>query len=151
VAFLLSAAARLLSLVAGETMCTWLTLSAQEQSMVTLVVENGPSAGKRVELTGTLIIGRDDADLTFDDPEVSRRHAAIRPGTGGLYRGAEIEDLGSTNGTFVDGVRVLGSVALKDGARVRLGDTTIVIETAAVDAGATRVRDSPLEGDLTQR
>jgi S-DNA-T family DNA segregation ATPase FtsK/SpoIIIE len=112
--------------------------------LVTLVVENGPLAGKRVELTTTLVIGRDDADLTIDDPEASRRHAVVRPGTGGLYRGAEIEDLGSTNGTFVDGVRVRGSVALKHGSRVQLGGTTIVIETAAADAGATRVSDSPL-------
>ena len=51
-----------------------------------------------------LIIGRQDSDLLLDDPQVSRRHAVVRAVDGEL----EVEDLGSANGTFVNGARVDG-------------------------------------------
>ena len=127
--------------------CASITLAL----MVTLVLATGPSEGSRVALTGEMIIGRDEADLSLDDPQVSRRHAAIRPGAGGAYREAEIVDLGSTNGTFVDGVRITGTVLLTDGARVDVGDTTILVEIVAVDRGVTRVRTSPGTSDHETR
>ena len=67
-----------------------------------LVFKEGPLAGRRVEVVGELVIGRVDAGLTIDDEEVSRRHAVVRPGDGEI----EIEDLGSRNGTYVNGVRI---------------------------------------------
>ena len=56
-------------------------------------------------------------DIQLPDPGVSRQHARIVRSSGAF----EIEDLGSRNGTFVDGRRVYGRVALTPGARVRLG------------------------------
>ena len=57
----------------------------------------------------------------FDSPTISRRHARIVVGGAS----ATIEDLGSKNGTFVNGARVTGSVTLQDGDTVRLGSATV--------------------------
>jgi hypothetical protein len=80
-------------------------------------------AGNRHHLTRPVTtVGRgSDADLRIDDPGVSRRHAEIRVSN----VAAEIMDLGSTNGTIVDGRRVR-SAALADGSTIRLGNTTLV-------------------------
>ena len=67
-----------------------------------LVVTKGPLAGQRLELDGELVIGREGAPVTIEDSELSRRHAAVRPVMGGF----EVEDLGSLNGTFVNGNRI---------------------------------------------
>jgi hypothetical protein len=71
-----------------------------------------------------VIIGREDADLTIADPQLSRRHAVVRPSA----RGVVIEDLGSANGTFVDGVRISEAVTLTPGATVRVGGSEIALE-----------------------
>ena len=92
--------------------------------MATLVVTSGPAAGQRLEITGEIVIGR-EGDLDVKDEEVSRRHAAIRPGAQGI----EIEDLGSTNGTVVvqpglpaEDLQPGIAVALVPGAIVDLGE-----------------------------
>ena len=74
--------------------------------------------GKRLPLQpGENILGRDEADIQIDSPTVSRRHARIRiAGTE-----AVIEDLGSKNGTLVNGERVSTVVRLKDGDQVQVG------------------------------
>ena len=66
---------------------------------------------------GTVEIGRDrEAHVHVDDPKVSRRHAALR-----LHDGrATLRDLGSNNGTFVDGVRIEGELALRPGAVITI-------------------------------
>jgi len=65
-----------------------------------------------------LTIGRlPDNDLALDSPLISRRHARLLHEGGGSF----LEDLGSTNGTFVDGQRIEGRVALRPGARVDIG------------------------------
>lgn len=77
--------------------------------------------GARIPLSARLtMIGRSpEADIRLHDPGVSSRHAAIR-----LGRSATIEDLGSTNGTFVDGRRV-GTADLRDGAVIVLGGVRV--------------------------
>jgi hypothetical protein len=68
----------------------------------------------------TVRLGRGaDVDIRLDDPSVSRAHAEITLGTP-----ATIRDLGSTNGTFVDGSKV-GEATLNDGSRVTLGTLTL--------------------------
>ncbi len=69
-------------------------------------------------------IGRDpDAAVTFDDPSVSRHHAAVIHDDGDYV----IEDLGSSNGTFVDGVPVVSCV-LRDGDTVQIGNNLFYFE-----------------------
>lgn len=70
------------------------------------------------------VIGRGtDVDLRVDDPGASRRHCQIVLGTT-----PSVVDLGSTNGTLVDGYRV-ESAALLDGATITVGTTTLVFRT----------------------
>jgi hypothetical protein len=73
-----------------------------------------------------LVIGRGaEADLRINDPGISRRHAEIRV-TGRDRPEASVVDLGSTNGTMVDGSRVR-EARLRDGQRLRVGNTDIVV------------------------
>ncbi len=65
--------------------------------------------------------------MNLPDPEVSRRHASVRPTDDGLV----VEDLGSMNGTWVDGRRLTGPLVVAAGSTLRVGDTTIAVELAA--------------------
>ena len=100
-----------------------------------LIVRSGPRSGERIELIDELVVGRENADLTVHDEEVSRRHLAVRPHEDGV----ELEDLGSTNGTFVDGARLSAVVVVSTGARVTLGETELEIEIE-VPEPSTRAR-----------
>ena len=95
-----------------------------------LVFSEGPLAGQRVEVDAELVLGREDASLTIDDEEISRRHAVIRPTDGGV----EIEDLGSTNGTYVNAVRIEGPTRLAGGDTVKLGRSVLQVESARAAA-----------------
>jgi diguanylate cyclase (GGDEF)-like protein len=79
----------------------------------------GAEAGRRYPLSERpLLIGRaEDRDIVIDDPNVSRRHARIAPAEGGHA----VEDLGSTNGTFVNDEPVGGIRTLGDGDYLRVG------------------------------
>jgi len=89
-----------------------------------VVVKSGPEAGRRVELGVEVVIGRRDADLVLEDPEVSRRHAVLRRSGESVV----IEDLDSTNGTFVKGERIRTPITVGPGDQVRVGRTTLEIE-----------------------
>ena len=76
-------------------------------------------------LAATTVLGRDNtADITLDDPGISRQHTEIRVTSDGPHLVASIRDLGSTNGTFVNGERIT-SQHLADGDRVNVGRTTL--------------------------
>jgi predicted component of type VI protein secretion system len=108
-----------------------------------LIVRSGPRAGERIELVGELVVGRENADVTVSDAEVSRRHLAVRPHEDGV----ELEDLESTNGTFVDGARLSAVVVLSSSARVIVGETELEIEVdepepePRFDPSLTRLRE----------
>ena len=76
---------------------------------------------------GDNVIGRDaSCEVWVDSTSVSRRHAVLRvPGADGGGT-ATVEDLGSTNGTYLSGRRTTGVAELEDGARIRLGQVTVV-------------------------
>ena len=96
------------------------------------VREPGKSA-RRVSVTGApMRIGRaPECELVLKDNRVSRRHARLQA-RGGLL---VLTDLGSTNGTRVNGHRVT-EVVLGVGDRIQVGETTIVVEGAGTGAGA---------------
>src|SRR5689334_12997456 len=98
---------------------------------VVLIVKEGPQAGQRLELDRELVVGREGEGLTIDDSELSRRHAAIRPRAGA----AAVEDLGSLNGTFVNGNRIQAPTRLASGDTIKLGQTVMAVE--GVRAAAT--------------
>ncbi len=111
-----------------------------------LVLKSGPNAGLTYPLEGDLIsIGRDASNmLVVNDPEVSRRHARI-------FRQGEqyfIEDLGSTNGTTINGIRLESAHALQGGELITLGENThLLFEAVELDPDATiaAVRSSLME------
>ncbi|MGH2529134.1 MAG: FHA domain-containing protein [Actinomycetota bacterium] len=92
--------------------------------MPAVVVKTGPEAGRRIEMGVEVVIGRQDADLVLKDPEVSRRHAVLRRSGESVV----IEDLDSTNGTFVKGERIRKPITVGPGDQVRVGRTTLEIE-----------------------
>jgi len=100
------------------------------------VMRSGPTPGATYSLEGDqVVIGRDSTNgVAINDAEVSRKHARLTF-QGGKY---VLEDLGSTNGTFVNGQRLAGPVVLKAGDVVSLGEQIVLMYDAlTVDAGAT--------------
>ena len=86
-----------------------------------LLVKRGPEPGKVYPLSSVSVtIGRDPmAEIPITDPEVSRQHVRLT----GTFSGYKIQDLGSTNGTYVDGVRLGGeSVELSVGQIITMGE-----------------------------
>ncbi|HTU86055.1 MAG TPA: FHA domain-containing protein [Solirubrobacteraceae bacterium] len=106
--------------------------------MARLRVVSGPAVGRTVDIDEEIVIGREDTDLAIDDGEMSKRHAVVRRHANRL----QVEDLGSTNGTFVDGARIAEPTLLGGGAEIKLGTTVLVVE------GVLPVSDS--SGDIPQ-
>lgn len=80
-------------------------------------------------LSAISVIGRDaTADITLDDPGVSRRHAEIRVTHDGPHLVVGLRDLGSTNGTYVNGERIT-SQRISDGDRVTVGRVSFTVRT----------------------
>lgn len=95
-----------------------------------------------MELPGArVVVGRDQhADLRLEDTEVSRRHASFTEARDGRV---SVEDLGSRNGTFVDGRRIVGSVTLSGGERVKVGQTVLAVASDPASAGSDPVPARP--------
>ena len=102
-------------------------VSAPQPQMTTalsLVVMSGPMAGMRFPVSGPLEIGREADGVRISyDAQASRRHARVSPGGGGL----QLEDLGSTNGTLVNGQRVM-MTSLRAGDSFQVGATNFRVE-----------------------
>lgn len=88
-----------------------------------LRVTAGPLTGTRITLGDqTILIGRaDDSTLVLTDDFASSRHARLTQREGRWY----VEDLGSTNGTYLDQQRVQGPLAVAPGQPIRIGATVI--------------------------
>ena len=99
----------------------------QDASLVAIL--DGAEGGRRVEVAGQLIVGRGgDAGLVIEDPEISRAHAVLAS-TG---EGLEIEDLGSLNGTWVNGERITGAMHLAPGDVIKVGTSRVEVLSVSV-------------------
>jgi serine/threonine protein kinase len=103
------------------------TVSAQ------LLITSGQIAGREFPLVGEIRIGRKiDNDITLPDRQVSGHHARIAVSDEGVV----LTDVGSRNGTYVNGRRISGPYHLQDGDRIRIGRTELLFtkeQDTAVD------------------
>jgi hypothetical protein len=92
-----------------------------------LTVTEGPLKDTVIQLNGTpLLLGRaEDADLVLDDDYVSGRHARLFPQGSRWF----LEDLGSTNGTYVSGNPLSRTVAVEPGTPIRIGKTVLELRS----------------------
>lgn len=97
--------------------------------MASLIIENGVHAGDILELQrGTNVIGRaEGCDFVLEDPAISGRHCEIVADDFSI----KVRDLGSSNGTFVEGVQVQEQ-ELKDGQRLALGSVVLRLSVPPV-------------------
>jgi hypothetical protein len=102
-----------------------------------LLVRQGPRAGQSFDLNKPIVtIGREASnDIVLEDPQVSRHHARL------TQQGASyvVEDLGSTNGTFVNGRRAMVATPINSGDKLGLGDTVVLEVQGSMGAGETAV------------
>jgi hypothetical protein len=107
-----------------------------------LVMRGGPTVGKAFPLEKSeIFIGRDlSNDIVINDGEVSRRHTRL------FMQGSNyvVEDLGSTNGTSVNGQRLMGPYILRPGEVVTLGEhVNLLFEAVQLDPDATVASAAP--------
>ena len=118
--------------------------------MITLLVLQGPDKGKRFELPDRpSLIGRESPNVRLEDNTCSRKHAELRPAAYGDRW--TIRDMGSSNGTWVNGQRVYGQpVALKLGDQLRVGKTLLVFgaQPGVSTSQAARVNLAGIESGM---
>jgi len=104
------------------------TLVADSEALgITFLIEKGSDAGQQYVSSETITIGRDTVNsLPLSDPKVSRRHARINPEGMGLWM---LEDLGSANGTFLNGDRLGSPRPVQLGDRIRVGDSVLLFHS----------------------
>ncbi len=110
-----------------------------------VAILDGAEGGRRIRIAGRLTVGRgEDAGLVVDDPEISRAHAVF----GVTPDGLEIQDLGSLNGTWVNGERITSPTLLAPGDAVKIGATRIeVLSAGHGPASARRSSPTPVEAE----
>jgi hypothetical protein len=107
-----------------------------------LIVRTGPIPGQVFALEkGEVFIGREMTnDIVINDAEISRRHARIVWQPAGFM----IEDLGSTNGTFINGQRLMNPALMRPGDMMMFGEhVTLSFEEVRFDENATAVVERP--------
>lgn len=88
----------------------------------------------------TIVIGReDDVDIVIDNPSVSRKHAHVRKEGAGWV----VEDLGSSNGTFLHGEKISGPQPIKEGDEIGFGKFSVVFGKAVGDAVDQAAKAAP--------
>jgi S1-C subfamily serine protease len=108
-----------------------------------ITIVDGPDRGKTFDVDRPVVVGRgEDADVVLLDDRASRAHARLTPGSDG---GLQLEDLGSTNGTHVDGARIAAPQTLRPGQSFRIGTSVMRVDGGEEDAGSMTVHE-PVAG-----
>ena len=132
--------------IAGEDLNA--TRARQAPAKVVLRGVSGSYFGKIVPVRGRLTIGRgSDCDLVLDEPEMSRRHAVIENSGDGIY----LRDLGSANGTFVNGVQVRDAVLHPDD-QIAFDQNRFLLEAPSLPtrADGAEIAVDPDDSTITQ-
>lgn len=102
-----------------------LSRKVSKQLPTLLKVTHGNQAGQTLPLAGGVLIGRaPDCQLILDDDYVSTHHARITLGSTGF----QVDDLGSTNGTFINNERLTATTPFGPGDALRIGRTLMIVE-----------------------
>ena len=102
---------------------------------------------RRVELAARMTVGKGAAnDIALDDPTVSRLHAALEE----FAEGWCVTDVGSSNGTYLNGERIWAQQRLRHGDEIRVGRTRLLFRSSA-DAAASRTEGEDAPPSLTRR
>jgi pSer/pThr/pTyr-binding forkhead associated (FHA) protein len=111
-------------------------------AMARLEVVAGRAIGMSILIDDELLIGRhaDGAGRLADDEEISRSHARLSLDRTGF---CAIEDLGSTNGTYVNGLRITGPETLSEGDTIEVGATTLVVRELPIPHSEHTLRAIP--------
>src|SRR5690606_36435589 len=89
-----------------------------------LFVKSETAAGREIEVTNVVVLGRsDEADVALDDPYASEFHMRLVAQDNGIM----LHDLGSTNGTYVNGRRVVAPTQLRKGDTIQVGKTVMEV------------------------
>jgi pSer/pThr/pTyr-binding forkhead associated (FHA) protein len=112
------------------------------------VMRSGPVVGKVYPLEEQEIyIGRESSNtIIINDAQVSRRHAKMESQGSGYL----IHDLGSTNGTFINGARISGMQTLNPGDTVALGEGIVLVYEPVMDSNATVLSARPAQATIQQ-
>ena len=121
----------------GYAFCGSVEMAAEEKAAGRMFLVWGE---RRILLTAqTQTIGRDpECAIWIDVPGVSRRHARIRLESAGASTAAVLEDLDSTNGTFLDDKRVSKPMTLADGQLIRIGEAALTFRAWSEAGGVTK-------------
>ena len=115
-------------------------MTLETEDFPLLIAQAGPLNGQRWILKDDLIIGRDDScTVVIQNRQVSRYHARFIS----LPEGIQVEDLGSKNGTHINGQQILEPVMLQDGDIIQIAFAQQFI---FMSADATILLDKPGEG-----
>ena len=99
------------------------TIPRVADNLARLVVLAGERAGRKLTVDKELVFGRSrGVGLQLDDPQVSRRHGRIALGPEGWF----LEDLGSRNGTTLNGIPSTGQLSVQFGDRIQVGDSLLL-------------------------
>ena len=109
--------------------------------MAALLLLTGPQAGRRHEVSGEIFIGRSPScTISLEDAKVSRKHVRLLIEDGQ----ARVTDLGSRNGTLVNGEKLEAEIILLPGDRLQVGDSTVLFEPSARASLSDREADGEL-------
>ena len=105
-------------------------LELPKDKRFSLAITDGADAAKVFRIDRARVtLGRSGADIILNDVETSREHAALEVRGGVVY----LEDLGSTNGTFVGGSRITGQVELQNHQEFVVGTTTLMLIVTSLE------------------
>jgi len=104
--------------------------------LLTITVTDGPNEGHTAEATPgqACVIGRQSDWVRLRDPRSSRHHAELKPTDGGW----QVVDLGSTNGTYVNGKRIAGPTEIGEGDVIRIGRTHLAVSMMLAGSTASQ-------------